>query len=367
VNHDRTLATRSQLTAVAGRALLALLTLSGRSALDRLLLEDRSFLDLLALDLGFTSLGTTVLEVELLRKLEVELDGGALELTLESVRDGDVDLGTVEGTVTRVELPLGTATSNELIKSLGKLSLGLIPGSNIAKMTLGTGRKLHLEGETELAIDSAEEIEETKNLRLDLVLSTEDVGVVLLEATDSGETGESTRSLVTVEDTKVGNSHGQFSVTALTVREEQTVTRAVHGLQSPLVLLNLEGEHVILVMLPVARLLPQGRVVHVGRHDLLVATAPVLVAEEALESVVDDHTVRKEEAGTGGHVVEEEELLLLTDLAVIALGSLFEVLLVLDHHGLVGEGNTVDTLKRVVLGITEEVGGRVLLQCQFAV
>jgi len=230
-------------------------------------------------------------------------------------------------------------------------------------MTLRAGGELHLEGEAELAVDSTEEVEETKNLRLDLVLGTENVGVVLLETTDSGKTSEGTRSLITVENTKVGNSHGQLSVTTLTVREKETVTRAVHGLQGPLILLNLEGEHIVLVMLPVTRLLPESGVVHVGRHDFLVTAGPVLVTEEALEGVVDDHTVGKEEAGTGRHIVEEEELLLLTNLAVIALGSLFEVLLVLDHHGLVGERDTVDTLERVVLGITEEVRCGVLRTC----
>lgn len=58
--------------------------------------------------------------------------------------------------------------------------------------------------------------------------------------------------------------------------------------------------------------------------------------------------------------MEEEELLLLADLAVVTLGGLLEILLVLNHHSLIGERDTVDTLKRVVLGITEEVGSRVL-------
>lgn len=47
-----------------------------------------------------------VFEVEALRELEVELNRGALEGTAESVADGDVDLGTVERAVARVELPL---------------------------------------------------------------------------------------------------------------------------------------------------------------------------------------------------------------------------------------------------------------------
>jgi hypothetical protein len=46
-----------------------------------------------------------VLEVKPLGKLEVELDGSALEGPAEGVANGDVDFGTVEGAVAWVELP----------------------------------------------------------------------------------------------------------------------------------------------------------------------------------------------------------------------------------------------------------------------
>lgn len=107
------------------------------------------------------------------------------------------------------------------------------------------------------------------------------------------------------------------------------MTRAIHGLERPVVFLDLEGEHVVLVMLPVTGLLPQRRVVHVGRHDFLVPATPVLGPKEGLQSVVDDHAVGQEEARTGRLLGEEEQLLFLADFAVIALGSLFEVLDVL--------------------------------------
>ena len=38
-------------------------------------------------------------------QLEVELDGGALVLPLQRVREGDVDLGAVESPVARIQLP----------------------------------------------------------------------------------------------------------------------------------------------------------------------------------------------------------------------------------------------------------------------
>jgi hypothetical protein len=89
------------------------------------------------------------------------------------------------------------------------------------------------------------------NFLLDLSLSTEDVGIVLHETTDSGQTSESTGGLVTVQNTEVGNAHGQLAVAAVTVTEEQAVAGAVHGLECPLLLLDLECEHVLVVVLPV--------------------------------------------------------------------------------------------------------------------
>ena len=46
-----------------------------------------------------------VLEVEADGQLEVELDGGALEVAPERVHDGDVDFRAVKGAVPRIQLP----------------------------------------------------------------------------------------------------------------------------------------------------------------------------------------------------------------------------------------------------------------------
>lgn len=50
--------------------------------------------------------GRAVLQVELLRKLEVELYSGALEGSIEGVTDLDVDFGTVESAIAWVKFPL---------------------------------------------------------------------------------------------------------------------------------------------------------------------------------------------------------------------------------------------------------------------
>ena len=53
--------------------------------------------------------------------------------------------------------------------------------------------------------------------------------------------------------------------------------------------------------------------------------------------------------------MEEEEFLVLADLSVISLRSFFQELLVFGHLLLVWERNTVDTLKRVIVLITQEI------------
>ena len=53
-------------------------------------------------------------------------------------------------------------------------------------------------------------------------------------------------------------------------------TWTVHGLEGKHGILDLETEHVLLIVLPVARSLPQFGVEDVGSDDLLVATKTVL-------------------------------------------------------------------------------------------
>lgn len=109
-----------------------------------------------------------------------------------------------------------------------------------------------------------------------LVLGAENVGVVLLELPDTGQAAQGTRGLVTVQNTKVGNAHGQLTVTTITVAEQDKVSRAVHGLQSPVPLLNVQFEHIIRIVLPVTGLLPDADVVHIRGLDLLIAALAVL-------------------------------------------------------------------------------------------
>ena len=100
--------------------------------------------------------------------------------------------------------------------------------------------------------------------------------IVLLEFANTGETTQSAGGFVPVKDAKVCNSQRKLSVTSLPVSKQYKMTGTVHGLQCPFFLLNLKSEHVVLVVGPVSRCLPDFRIKHVRRLDLLVATLFIL-------------------------------------------------------------------------------------------
>ena len=103
--------------------------------------------------------------------------------------------------------------------------------------------------------------------RTDLGRQAEDMRVVLDESPHAGQARERAGRLVTVEDTELGHTDGKLLVTTVARVEDEAVTGAVHWLERPFVFLDVEGEHVVLVVLPVSGSLPELAVEHVGRDD----------------------------------------------------------------------------------------------------
>lgn len=124
-----------------------------------------------------------------------------------------------------------------------------------------------MELETKKAIDMLHKIKQCTNLIFDLRRQAEHVRVILHESPNTSETSEGARSLVSVYDTKFCHANRKFLVAPVPGVKDEAVTRAVHGFQCPLLFLHVKGEHVVLVVLPVPRSLPQLRVVHIRRDD----------------------------------------------------------------------------------------------------
>ena len=79
-----------------------------------------------------------------------------------------------------------------------------------------------------------------------------------------------------MDDTEFRHADRQFFVATVSTIKDQAVARTVHRLEAPFFLLNVKREHVVLVVLPVARCFPQLTVEHVGRDDLLVPSFGIL-------------------------------------------------------------------------------------------
>lgn len=90
-----------------------------------------------------------------------------------------------------------------------------------------------------------------------------------------------------MQHSEVGHADGQVLVRPGRLVEHQAVARAVHRLQPEVLLLDLELEHAVGVVVPVARGVPQLGVVDVGADHLLEPSLPVLLLQEGEELVVN--------------------------------------------------------------------------------
>lgn len=86
--------------------------------------------------------------------------------------------------------------------------------------------------ETEKSIDVVEKLYASKDFLLNLISSAEDVGVILLEAADSGESRERTTDLIPMQHTEICESDGQLLVGMSLVFEHQAMPWTIHGLQA---------------------------------------------------------------------------------------------------------------------------------------
>jgi len=99
-----------------------------------------------------------------------------------------------------------------------------------------------------------------------------------------------------MKHTEVGHSQWQLSPGSIAVIEDETMSWTIHGLEGELLLLGLEGEHVLGIVLPVAGGHPQLSVVDVGGNDFLETTLSIFRLDEAHQGVVDVRSSRLEKA-----------------------------------------------------------------------
>ena len=238
----------------------------------------------------------------------------------------------------------------------GERRLGDVPLLVGADPVLGPRRELDLDLEPELVVDRVAEVEAAGDLVLDLLGGAEDVRVVLREHPHAQEPVEGAGQLVAVQDAGLGHPQRQLAVAVGAVGVERAVARAVHRLQPELAVLGLEREHVLAVLLPVARGDPQLLVVDLRRAHLDVAALAVLAAAQILEHVPDHHPLRVPERRARRDVGEVEQVELRPEPAVVALPRLLEPLEMRVEVALLEERGAVDPGQLRVLLVAAPVG-----------
>ena len=91
--------------------------------------------------------------------------------------------------------------------------------------------------------------------------------IVLDESSDASQSSKGAARLISVNDTEFSHADRKFLVTAVFGIKYEAVTRTVHGFERPFLLFNVQCEHVVFVILPVARLLPEFAMQHVRRDN----------------------------------------------------------------------------------------------------
>src|SRR5665811_379652 len=144
---------------------------------------------------------------------------------------------------------------------------------------------------------------------------------------------------------ELGETERQIAIRTQLALVYERALRAVHWLEAEGLALRLEHEHAVLVVGPVARLLPQLLVDEHGRRDFLVAAAILDLADGGLESAPQALTLGVPEGRAGADVVEAEQIQLNAETAMVAALGFLAAVKVAVQLFLRGPDRAVDTLE----------------------
>src|SRR5256884_4586243 len=266
------------------------------------------------------SVGVDVLEREAVGLREVDLDGRELPAAPERVQNVDVYFGPVERSVARVEVIREPIRLQRVVQGpLGRLPLLVRP-----HRFRRPRRELEEGVEREGLVPVANQFEKLPDLVLELIGAAVDVRIVLRELPHAEETRQRARALVPVQPGLSGQAQREVAVRPERVTIDERRLRAVHGLEAEDLLFRLHEEHVLAEVLPVARLLPELLFDEDRRRDLLVAARIERLADEPLQLAHQGPAVREPERRARRHLVEDKEVQLAPELAVVALLRLLQ-------------------------------------------
>ncbi|CAI8430745.1 MAG: Uncharacterised protein [Rhodospirillaceae bacterium] len=292
---------------------------------------------------------------------EVDLPGATLPVPADGVAQDKLQLGPVEGTLAGVH---GVGKAG-VLDGLAQRALGLVPGLVGTRPYFGPVGELDRDiGEAEVGVNGLQQTAEFLGLLRHLIRGGEDVGVILGKGTHPHDPVQRPAGLVAVAASELRHLQRQVAVGADALIENLHVTGTVHRLECENALVGAGvfvgrvagGEHVLAELVPVAGLLPQLAVDQLRGLNLLVASVVEPVAHVLFQLGVDPPALGVPEHAAARLFLQVEQAQFLAELAVVALGGLFQLGQVHAQGLGVFEGCTVDPLQLLPAAITAPVG-----------
>ena len=159
-----------------------------------------------------------------------------------------------------------------------------------------------------------------------------------------------------MDQSDFGSAEGEIPVRMVGVFVYQHPARTVHGLDGILVVVDGRGVHVLTVIFPVTRSLPQIPVEHYRRFGFDISSSPMLLAPIIQQFVPQHHSFGMEKSHARRFLMETEKIQLLAYFAVIALLGFFQKMQVFFERLLVEKGGSVDPLQLSLALIGSPVG-----------
>ena len=309
------------------------------------------------------AVGIHILQVKLGRQAEVQLAGGQGVLCANGGLDVHVQLGAVEGSLADF---LGEVDT-QLGQYLPQGGFSLLPHGIIGMvldLILGVPQRQDaaVVGNTEILVDIPDEANYPGHLVLDLVRGDEQMGIVLAEMTATLNALQGAAGFIPEVMGNLTDADGQLPIGVGAVCIDHHVVGAVHGAQDEALAVHFHGgEHIVLIMCPVAGGLIQSHSAHARGHHVLIAQLALLFLNVILQLLPDRIASGQEHGHAPAYqLIGHEQAHFLADLPVVSGLGLLLLLQVLVQFLLGSESNAVDTGKHLVVGIVLPVSAGLL-------
>ena len=178
----------------------------------------------------------------------------------------EINLRTIKRAVSLVYNILQAHVLQRLFKSVGS-HLPILVRSHGIFRSCG---QLHKIFKSKLSVNFIDQLCYALDLILNLVIPHENMSIILCKAAHPHQTVKLSALLMAVNQTQFAHAQGQVTVGMRLVLIYQHTARTVHWLNRVILLIDHRGIHVILVMIPVAGILPQLTAQDNGSGNLLV-------------------------------------------------------------------------------------------------